>query len=79
MDLSAFRKRLISGELDQMKIGLLKQELDYFNSIAPKSFLDRIKNNSFLSGLSQTQKTVALVLALVLIPLWIMLFETLIG
>ena len=75
MDLSAFRKRLISGELDQTKIALLKQELDYFNTIAPKSFLDRIKNNSFLSGLTQTQKTVALVLALVLIPLWIMLIS----
>ncbi|MBO4864215.1 MAG: DUF3137 domain-containing protein [Eubacterium sp.] len=75
MELSAFRKRLINGELDQSRIALLKSELDYFSSIAPRSLLDRIKSNTKFANMEQGTKALFIILGLMMIPIALAAFS----
>ena len=72
MELSAFRKRLERGDIHLANREALLKEYQYFSSIAPKSFLDRLKSGEIkekISGMFGGNNVLMVILTIVLIPI----------
>ncbi len=76
MELSAFRKRLLKGEMHLANRELLMREYEYFASIAPKSFMDKYNIGiGRLKNMPGNQATVIVIVIALLIPLWMALLS----
>ncbi|MBR6404453.1 MAG: DUF3137 domain-containing protein [Eubacterium sp.] len=71
MDLSAFRKRLNNGEIDQVKLEYLRKENYYFASISPKSIFDNFKMD-FSNIKERISGKTVMIIGIVLLLLFVM-------
>jgi len=77
MELSSFRQKLQSGVLDNERRNRILGELKYFNSIAPKSLIERIRDKfgkNKLKELTGIHKVVLIIGLICLLPIVFFLF-----